>query len=122
MEPRVTVLGADTLAATLDDAADALKDMEATGEAGALIASASRSVTPVLTGRLAASISSDDSANVSTVTANAGVYAGVQHWGWAGHNIAASLFLLRTAYDKESVWVDYFTREAEDILSHVRGI
>lgn len=120
--PTVEIRGADTLAATLDHAAGELDGMAAVGSTASLVASGSRGRAPVLTGALAASISGTADENVATVTAGAGAYAGVQHWGWAGHNITASLFLLRTAYDTETVWVGYFERDVNEILGRVRGI
>jgi HK97 gp10 family phage protein len=87
------VEGADTLARTCRAAADDLDDMAAAHqEAGRLVEQRARGHAPKDTGALATSIRADATGSQVAVGSPL-IYAGVQEFGWAGHNIRAQPFL-----------------------------
>ena len=120
--PGTQVIGAEALSASLQAAGAELVDMQrAAATAGAMVANAARGLAPQRTGELAGS--------VHPVTAVAGgfdiaadaVYAGVIHWGWPAHNIAAQPFIQDAIESTESETVAIYTEEADRILSTVKG-
>lgn len=121
-DSRVVVEGDRRLAATLRDASDDLRNMEAAGEKSArLILTRSRTLAPKLTGRLAGSlVAASESEQVVSVSSDV-VYAGVQEWGWATRNIRARNFLVGPATDLMPVFVDYYADDAEAALRQVKG-
>lgn len=63
---------------------------------GADTVATARAKAPKLTGRLAGSIQATNGTNEVTITAGSGLeYAGVQEYGWAGHNIEGQHYMYR---------------------------
>lgn len=117
---RVEVVGGAHFRATMDAAAGDLEDMaQAEERAGQLIRQRASQLAPVVTGALARSI------NASTAGAGVTVgsdqpYAGVQEYGWPGHNIVAQPFLRPAAEDTQA-WVEFYEDEAQQALDKVKG-
>lgn len=115
----VTVEGDEVFIATLTRAAHDLAAM-APPEAADYIRDKSRSHTPVITGRLQASVQAVESAGRVTVGSGL-VYAPVIHNGWPGHGISANPFLIPVAEETAPVWGRFYESEARQIVGHVRG-
>lgn len=59
--------------------------------------SEARARAPMLTGRLAGSIQATNGNNEVTITAGSGLeYAGVQEFGWPGHNIEGQHYMYKS--------------------------
>jgi HK97 gp10 family phage protein len=113
------VIGADTLARTLGDAAGKLGNMQAAGtRAGNLVRTRAAGLAPVETGALARSIRA--SATGDTVEVTAGQpYAGYQEYGTA--TVPASPFM-RPALDAATGEIaETYRDEIESIMGDVRG-
>lgn len=77
------------------------------------IAEDARGRAPSRSGRLAASVKAKGTQKSASISAGARLqYAGVIHWGWPGHNIAAQPFLTETIVDAAPGIAD----EYEEIL------
>lgn len=68
-------------------------------EVGELVVTESRTIVPVLSGALAGTLRATNSATAATVKAGDSSvdYAGVQHFGWAEHNIEPTPYLYDAA-------------------------
>lgn len=119
MSEGTTVRGADTFVATLDNAADDLRDM-APEAAGVVVRDVARARAPWDTGALRASLGVE-TANGRVSVGSPLVYAPVIHNGWAGHNIAANPFLIPPAEESAPVWGQAYVAETNRIMSTVRG-
>jgi phage gpG-like protein len=112
--------GADTLARTCRAAADDLDDMAAAhAEAGRLVQQRARGYAPKVSGTLATSITVDAGGS-EAVVASPLVYAGVQEYGWAGHNITAQPFLRPAMADQDMVVKPYADATAKAV-AQIRG-
>lgn len=117
----VEVIGAERLALTLHLAARRLAAMDrATERTAQLIRQRAQGMAPKATGRLAGSISASNSGTEARAASGL-IYAGVQEYGWSGHNIRAHPFLRPAAQDSEPVWRTYYIDELDSILDSVEG-
>jgi HK97 gp10 family phage protein len=89
-------------------------------DAGRVVQLRASSNAPKVSGTLAASIRADAS-DTEIVVGSDLVYAGVQEFGWAGHNIAAQPFLRPALEDSTNEVAPLFRRDVEKALSHVQG-
>lgn len=87
-----------------------------------------KSLAPVRTGRLAASVRTGATMSAGIVRAGnnrksaAGVpYGGVIHWGWPARGIRANTFVLDAAKLTEPAWVELYFRRMSDIIQKVEG-
>lgn len=119
--PMVRVDGLRELKRTMRAAGADLADLkEATAAAGATVAQAAIARAPHKSGRLAASIKSNRAMNVATVGSRL-VYGGPIHWGWPGHNIAATPFIADAATATEPVWTAAYLANIDAILGKIHG-
>jgi len=117
----VAVVGADTVATTLDGLADGLTGMtDAAGDAARIVLAAARSRAPVDTGRLRSSGRAGNSGSDAQVVFNA-PYAGPIHWGWRARNIAPSLFAIKGVESTEARWTDVYRDAVQDLCDQVEG-
>jgi hypothetical protein len=117
---RVEVVGARELGASLNRAAGDLEDLEeADQKAGQLIKQRAQQLAPKVSGSLARSIDAS-TAGVGVTVGSDLIYAGVQEYGWPGHNIVAQPFLRPAAEDTDQ-WVQFYEDEAQRALSKVKG-
>ena len=120
-EPVVQVKGADRLVDTLKASAEQLADLQRAHEAvGAMVSSAARGLAPKRSGALAASVA----ATVAVAGVDVGAdtpYAGVIHWGWPAHNIAAQPFIEKAIEGTQAQSEQIYLTEVDDILSKVEG-
>ena len=120
----VRVEGARELERTAHKAASELDDLTAAhGRAGDYVAGVARSLAPQVSGRLAATIRAESAALAATVTAGGpGVpYAGVIHYGWPGHNIAAQPFLTDALAQAEESAVRIYAEDVDNIVARIHG-
>lgn len=115
----IEVDGAGRLARTLEQAADELDDLTSTNlQAAGAIARAVRP--PVLTGALAASIT-PTATRTEAVIGSGLVYAPVQEYGSAGHNIRARRYM-RAAFDaQQAATVTRYTTAVAAAVAGVKG-
>lgn len=124
MPATVKVEGAKELRATMKRAGEDLGDLkDAHAEVAAYVAAAARGAAPILTGRLAATIRGNRAASSAVVKAGGASvpYAGVIHWGWAGHNISANPFLTETAAETEPHWTATYLSAVQRIVDKIHG-
>lgn len=124
--PRATVevVGARELRRTLAKAGADLGDFKAAHrEVGAFVGSRSVALAPKVSGALAGSMrpSSAKTSAVVRFGSKAIPYAGVIHWGWPGHNIAANPFASTAAETTESQWLPVYMARIDQIVNSVRG-
>jgi len=120
----IEVVGARELRATLKRAGDDLQDFKtAHSEVGRLVGSSAQIRAPKRTGTLAASMRAGAGATSATVKfgSTSVPYAGVIHWGWSAHNIAANPFASEAAEETEPVWLPVYQRRIDQILARVQG-
>lgn len=124
MAATVVVEGARELRASMKRAGSDLNDLkDAHAEVAAYVASASRSAAPIRSGRLAASIRGNRAQASAVVKAGGAAvpYAGVIHWGWAGHGISAQPFMTDTASATEPHWTETYLAAIERIVAKIHG-
>lgn len=124
--PRATVevVGARQLRASLKRAGDDLQDFTETHRVvGRFVGTQAVLRAPKVTGTLAGSMRPGAAKTQAVVRfGSAGVpYAGVIHWGWPGHNIAPNPFASTAAEETESVWLPWYMRRVDEIVSRVKG-
>jgi len=122
--PVVEVRGARELRKTLKQAGDDLGDLkDAHAAVGNMVAATARGMAPRRSGALAGSIRASRAAGSIAIKAgSAGIpYAGVIHWGWPAHNIAANPFLSDAATSTETAWVAVYEAELDKIIDRVKG-
>lgn len=120
----VSVQGAGRLRATLRKAGHDLADLKAAHAAAALIAQhAATGLTPVLTGKLRASVRSSGTKTAAVLRAGGAAvpYAAPIHWGWPRRGIAPSLFLSRGAQDSETQWLPVYQAAVDHALDQIKG-
>jgi hypothetical protein len=119
------LVGDARLISSLDRASrDVGQLREAFDAVGNIVADASSSFTPVRTGALAGSITSQtlQSANSGGVDITSPLkYANPIHWGVPSHNIDASLFILRGVDASESAWSAAIDTNLQHICDNVEG-
>lgn len=122
MADRVKVEGAARLERTLHAAADDLEDMsQAQQESARLVQQRAQAAAPKDTGTLANSLTVQEIERGQTAVASQLIYAPVIHYGWAAHNISPQPFLAEALADSTSLVVDLHQRQAQHILSQVKG-
>lgn len=86
-----------------------------------MVAAAARA--PRRSGKLAGSIRPGATQKAGVVRAGRASipYAGVIHWGWPGHNIAAQPFLTEAAAATESTWSDLYWAELQRVIESIEG-
>jgi len=110
----VEVTGVDDVLVRLARFGRAANDMPSAFDAiGAAVAARARTLAPVRSGRLSSSIVASRGGKFASVQAGGGsvVYAGVQEYGWPGHNIAAQPYLRPAADTSTPEAVDELTDE-----------
>lgn len=121
MTGAVTVVGADTLAATLHGFADDLGDLgDAATAAGAIVVRGARLRARRRTGHLAASFTATPDGSGSRIGSPV-VYAGVQEYGWSRHHITPSWALTSALADAGPAVTDVYARAVDDALGKVKG-
>jgi multidrug efflux pump subunit AcrA (membrane-fusion protein) len=122
MADRVKVEGAARLERTLHAAADDLEDMsQAQQESARLVQQRAQAAAPKDTGTLANSLTVQEIERGQIAVASQLIYAPVIHYGWAAHNISPQPFLATALADSTSLVVDLHQRQAQHILSQVKG-
>lgn len=124
--PRATIEieGARQLRATLAKAGADLNDFKAAHrEVGAYVGARAVALAPKVSGRLAGSMRPSSAKASATVRFGSSSipYAGVIHWGWAGHNIAANPFASTAAETTEPQWLPVYMARVQRIVDSVRG-
>lgn len=122
--PVVRVDGARELRRTLKAAGDDLTDLKAVNATIArYVALRAAAMSPRRSGRLAGSVRGNQAKTMAAVRAGGArvPYAGVIHWGWPRHHIAANPFLVDAAHITEPTWTRYYLREIERIIGKVHG-
>jgi hypothetical protein len=122
--PVVEVRGAKELRKTLKAAGDDLGDLKDVNLAvGNMVAATASGMAPRLSGALAGSIRASRAAGGVTLKSGSAriPYAGVIHWGWPAHNIAAQPFLSDAATSTEPAWTAMYEAELDRIIEKVQG-
>jgi hypothetical protein len=120
----IEVEGARELRRSLTKAGADLEDLKtAHREVGAYVGARAVANAPKVSGRLAASMRPASAKTSATVRfGSASIpYAGVIHWGWAGHNITANPFASTAAEETEPTWLDMYFRAVEQLVAKVKG-
>ena len=117
---QVTVQGAETLHRTLATAQDELAHLDQSDNAR-LVQQRAQAKAPKRRGTLAASLVAKDLGKGHAVVSSDLIYAPVIHYGWAAHNIHPQPFLTEALADSTQLVEASSQREAQRILSHVRG-
>ena len=118
-KPSIKVDGAKELQAALRKIEGGTKDLKAAHLAASEIVSVEGSRrAPKLTGRLAATVRAAGQARQGVVRAGfASVpYAGVIHFGWAGHNISPNPFLYDALDARSSEVIDTYEKHVDDLI------
>lgn len=103
-------------------AGDNLDEMkEAHAKVSGVVKSATRP--PTDSGSLASSVRPGATKTSAVIRAGGSrvPYAGVQEWGWPGHNIPAQPYLTTAAQQTEPVWTGIYQAEVQKILDRIRG-
>jgi hypothetical protein len=122
--PLVEVKGVRELRKTMKAAGEDLADMkDANAAVGNMVAQTAKGIAPVRSGALAGAIRAGRAVGGVNVKAGSAriPYAGVIHWGWPAHNIAANAFLSDAATSTESAWVALYEEEIGKIIDRVEG-
>jgi hypothetical protein len=121
MGVRATITGNKELAAGLRQAAQQMRDLRVPNSAAAArIAIRARTLCPVKTGRLQASIQLEVDPTTARVVAGQGIpYANAQHWGYPPHNIPATLFLTRALTETQPQWTVDYQQAIDAIVARV---
>jgi hypothetical protein len=120
----IEVEGARELRRTLAKAGADLDDLKTVHrEVGAYVGARAVADAPKVSGRLAGSMRPSAAKASATIRfGSASIpYAGVIHWGWPGHNIAANPFASTAAEETEPTWLDMYMRRIEQIVAKVKG-
>lgn len=116
-----TLEGADRVAETLRRAAGQLGDLESVNRrTAAIIADRARSLAPVLTGALRASIVGAATRTDATVGSPL-VYAPVIHNGWPAHHISAHPYVREAATQTAKQWQELYQHAVDQAAGQVRG-
>jgi phage gpG-like protein len=118
------VEGGRQLRKSLKDVEDGLADLKAAhAEAAGIVAEAARTGAPRRTGRLSGSIRPSGTKTAAIVRAGGSKipYAGVQEYGWPGHNIPPQPYIVPAAHDTESTWIARYQDAVDRLLSKVKG-
>lgn len=116
-----TVVGYDTVARTLHVAADDLGDLsKAHAQVAEIIARASQSRAPRLTGALA-SATAPYSSRWAAGISNPLPYFWPIHSGWPAHNIEAQPFVDEAVDDTEREWLAVYEHAVEQACEEVKG-
>lgn len=121
----VQVLGVRRLRATMAKAGGDLTQFSDTNaEVGRIVATDARTLVPVRTGRLAATLRSSGTRTQAVVRAGyASVpYARPIHWGWPARHISAQPFATTAASRTEPRWRLVYLKAIDRILSRVKGV
>lgn len=120
MADTTQVQGLDTLRATMASAQRDLEEMDQ-ADSARLVQQRAQARAPKRSGRLAGSVQARDLGKGQAEVASSLVYAPVIHYGWAAHSIEPNPFLETAATDSQPLVEAASLREANRILSHVRG-
>jgi hypothetical protein len=118
-KPAIKVKGADQLRKALRQVDSGIKDLKGVhADAAKVVEQRATQIVPRRTGRLEASIRSSGQARQGVVRAgSAGLpYAGVIHFGWAGHNISPQPFLYDALDDRAGEVLDTYERGVEALI------
>ena len=116
--------GGKELRKSLRDVENGLKDLKvAHAEAAGIVAEAAMAGAPRRSGRLAGSIRPSGTKAAAIVRAGGAriPYAGVQEYGWPGHNIPAQPYIVPAAHDTESTWIARYEAAVDQLLGKVKG-
>lgn len=120
----VTVVGADTVARTMHDFADDLRDLSVPNRrAGAEVATAAAQNVRRRTGRLAGSITATVTPDGPTITAgNAGVrYAGPIEGGWRRRNIMPQHYMRNAVQSRADAVVGHYADHVDHAARQIKG-
>jgi phage gpG-like protein len=121
MTTGVRVDGLREVARTLERAGVEASDLkEAFNRIGNIVTVEAKTLTPVLTGRLAASIRASKTKNKATVRAGGArvPYAGVIHYGGYNH-ITGTYFLTRAVDNEQDSVIDALENELQSLLDRL---
>lgn len=119
------VVGAARLRKTLQDVEHGLEDLKALHqEVAGIAASRARIRVPVVTGTLRSTIRASGTKSMAVIRAGFAKvpYAGVQEWGWPGHNIREHPYLRAGAHETETQWRALYDKRVDELLGKVKGI
>lgn len=119
---RIQVEGARELRRALKKAGDEAEDLkDAHQAAGEVVVTEAQSIVPTLSGRLGASIRASRAKAGATVKAGGAgvVYAGVQHFGWPGHNISPNPFLYTAIDNRRNEVIEAYETAIDKITDRV---
>ena len=121
MTDRIVVEGDTRLQATLTIAADRVQDMSDPGKAtAAFVAGRGRADAPVLTGRLANSLST--SVDETDAQVGSGLpYANRVHWGYRRYAQRAQPFLASAVWNNQTLITQNYARRIDYVLAGVKG-
>lgn len=120
--PSVELEGATNVKRGLSELADGLTDMSpAHRPVGAMVRAAGALRAPKRSGRLAGSLTATTQPDAAVITSSL-VYAGVIHYGWPGHHIAANPFLFTAAQSAESSWSRVYLARVTQLVNAIRGV
>jgi hypothetical protein len=84
------------------------------------VAGLARSKARKQSGKMAGSIRVKATITKAQITAGTGLpYAGVQHWGWAGHSIAPNLFLTEAIGERQAETLVLYEKKLGDWIDAV---
>ena len=117
----IRVEGLREVARTLERAGVEASDLKnAFNQIGNIVVAEAKTLTPVLTGRLAASLRASKTKNKATVRAGGASipYAGVIHYG-NYNNITGTYYLTKAADNKQDAVVDALENELNNLLNRL---
>lgn len=120
---RITVTGADTVARTMHDVADAVAELP-DGEAAALLQRSAQGFARRRTGRMRASIETRTTEHGATVTAGVGIvrpYPVVQEYGSKRHHITPNYYMRQALNSQEQPIVNLYESAVQRAANKVRG-
>lgn len=117
--PSIKVDGDRELRKALRAVADGIKDLKATNlEAAEIVRDEAKVLVPKLTGRLESSMRASGQAATGVVRSGSAAvpYAGVIHFGWAGHGIAPRPFLYDALDNRRDEVIERHEKNLNDLI------
>lgn len=122
---RITVRGADEVAKTMHELADALDDLDAVdAQAAGIVQRSAQGFARRRTGRMRASIQTSQTEAGATVTAGVGIvrpYPSVQEYGSTRHGITPNYYMRRAVETQERPVVNLYESAVITAANKVKG-
>lgn len=121
---KLDVKGLRTLARTLRNAGADMNDLKAAyRKAANIVKPEIKTRTPVLSGKLARTVraSATQKSGVVRAGTKSVPYAGVQNYGWPGHNIEPKYFMQDGLIQAEAEVDDIFAEALEKAIQQIKG-